>query len=203
MIFVEDILDNVLFYVYLITYHKIDSIKIVSKTFYKSMLNIFNKYNIKENILIATNMKFYRPELDQIEYVNNDFIIFDDFSYVSKWLHSSDNIEHYLYHSYEPYITKEILIIYNNRLMGEHYIQYIYADTKSGYDLTNIDKLNFTEYIIYYFYIDCIYCYVIDFIILPYFDERILQKKTFLHYKKIKINTFYDHNIKKINNIYF
>ena len=187
--FMEDILDNVLFYVYLNIYHKIDSVKVVSKAFYKSMLNVFDKYNIKENMLIATNMKFYRPELDQIEYVNNDFIIFDDFSFVNNWLHSSDNIKHSSYHSYEPHVTKEILIINNNKLIPKgNFIQY---------------KLNFTEYIIYYFYEDCIYCYVINFIILPYFDERILQKKTFLHYKKIKINTFYEHNIKKINNIEF
>lgn len=202
MMFVEDILDNILFYVYLNIYHKIDSVKIVSKAFYKSMLNVFDKYNIKENMLIATNMKFYRPELDQIEYVNNDFVIFDDFSFVNNWLHSSDNIENSSYHSYEPAVTKEILIIDNNRLIPKgHFIQYKYADINSGVDLTNIDKLNFTEYIIYYFYEDCIYCYVINFIILPYFDERILQKKTFLYYKKIKINTFYEHNIKKINNI--
>ena len=200
--FVEDILDNVLFYVYLNIYHKIDSVKVVSKAFYKSMLNVFDKYNIKENILIATNMKFYRPELDQIEYVNDNFIIFDDFSFVNNWLYSLNNIENSSYHSYEPHVTKEILIINNNRLIPEgHFIQYNYADIKSGVDLRNIDKLNFTEYIIYYFYEDCIYCYVINFIILPYFDERILQKKTFLHYKKIKINTFYEHNIKKINNI--
>ena len=202
--FVEEILDNVLFYVYLNTYHKIDSVKIVSKAFYKSMLNVFYKYNIKENILMATNMKFYRPELDQLEYINNNFIIFDDFSFVNKWLHSSNNIEHSSYHSYEPSITKEILIIYNNRLIKEeHFIQYNYVDIKDDFNLTNIDKLNFTEYIIYYFYEDCISCYVINFIILPYFDERILQKDTFLHYKKIKINTFYDHNIKKINGIEF
>ena len=46
-----------------------------------------------------------------------------------------------------------------------------------------------------------IYSYVINFIILPYFDERILQK-TFLHYKN-KINTFYEHNITQINGINF
>ena len=202
--FVEEILDNILFYVYLNTYNKIDSVKVVSKAFYKSMLNVFNKYNIKEDILIATNMKFYRPELDQIEYINNNFIIFDDFSFVNKWLHSSNNIDYSSYSSYGPQVTKEILIINNNRLIPKgNFIQYKYADINSGFDLTNIDKLNFTEYIIYYFYEDCIYCYVINFIILPYFDERILEKKTFLHYKKIKINTFYDHNIKKINNIEF
>ena len=104
----------------------------------------------------------------------------------------------------QSFKTKEILIIYNNKLIKKgHHIEYNYADKKSGFDLTNINKLNFTEYIIYYFYEDLIYCYVINFIILPYFDERILQKKTFLHYKKIKINTFYDHNIKKINSIEF
>ena len=61
MIFVEDILDNILSYIYFTQYHKIDTIKIVSKLFYKSMLTVFNKYNIKESILIATNMKWYRP----------------------------------------------------------------------------------------------------------------------------------------------
>ena len=202
MIFVEDVLDNILKYVYFKEYHKIDTIKIVSKPFYKSMLSIFNKYNIKENILIATNMKCYRPEVDQIEHINNDFIIFDNFNYVNNWIHSSNNKDSF--HSYEPILTKEILIIYNNKLIqDEHYIRYSYADVNSGYDLSTIDKLNFTEYIIYYFYENCIYSYVINFIILPYFDERILQKKTFLHYKKIKINTFYEHNITQINGINF
>lgn len=202
MIFVEDILDNILSYIYFKQYHKIDSIKIVSKVFYKSMLTIFNKYNIKETLLIATNMKCYRPEVDQIEHINNDFIIFDNFTYVNNWINSCNS--KYSFHSYAPFLTKEILIINNNKLIqDEHHIKYSYADVDSDFDLTTIDKLNFTEYIIYYFYENCIYCYVINFIILPYFDERILQKKTFLHYKKIKINTFYEHNITQINGITF
>ena len=119
MMFVEDILDNILFYVYLNIYHKIDSVKIVSKAFYKSMLNVFDKYNIKENMLIATNMKFYRPELIQIEYVNNDFVIFDDFSFVNNWLHSSDNIEKILHIIVMNLAVqkKEISVIINVRLI--------------------------------------------------------------------------------------
>ena len=174
--FIEEILDNVLFYLYLNIYHKIDSVKIVSKEFYKSMLNVFYKYNIKENILMATNMKFYRPELDQIEYINNNFKKFDDFSFVNKWLHSSNNVEHSSYHSYQPNVTKEILIIYNNKLIKKgHHIEYNYADKKSGFDLTNINKLNFTEYIIYYFYEDLIYCYVINFIILHFLTHSFVD----------------------------
>ena len=204
MIFHEDILNNILYYVYFEEYHKIDIIKVVSKLFYKSMLFIYNKYNIKENIFIATNMKHYRPELDQIEYINNDFIIFDNFSYIYKWIYSNNNTDISSYHSYQPFLTKNIILLNNNKLINNDYIiKYNYINIDNGFDFRNINKLNFTEYIIYYFYEDCTYCYVINFIILPYFDERILQKKTFLHYKKIKINTFYEHNITTINNIEF
>ena len=204
MIFVEDLLDNILSYIYFKQYHKIDTIKIVSKLFYKSMLTIFNKYNIKETLLIATNIKCYRPEVEQIEHINNDFIIFDNFNYVNNWINSCNDKDRSSYHSYEPFLTKDIITITNNKLIqNEHIIKYNYADINSGFDLTNIDELNFTEYIIYYFYENCIYCYVINFIILPYFDERILQKKIFLNYKKIKINTFYEHNITQINGINF
>ena len=202
MIFIEEILNNILLNIYFEKYNNIDIVKLVSKKFYDLMLYIFNKYNIKENILIATNMKTYRPEVDQIEYVNNDFIIFDDFSFVNNWLHSSDNIENSSYHSYEPRVTKEILFIYNNRLIkGGQFVEYNYLDTTILVDLLNMNKLKFEEYIIYYFYIGCYYCYVIDFIILPYFDERILKKDKFLYYKKIKKNKFYNHNIRNINGI--
>ena len=123
---------------------------------------------------------------------------------VNNWINSCNDKDRSSYHSYEPFLTKDIIIITNNKLIqNEHIIKYNYADINSDFDLTNIDELNFTEYIIYYFYENCIYCYVINFIILPYFDERILQKKTFLHYKKIKINTFYEHNITQINGINF
>lgn len=203
MLFPEEIINIILNYVYFYEYNKIDIIKLVSNDFYKSIYYIFYKYNIKENILIATNMKYYRPEVDQIEYITNDFIIFDDFKYIDKWI-NTNNTKSSSYHSYDPFLTKDILLITNNKLIPtQHVIKYNYVDTTTDFNLTNINKLMFKEYIIYYFYEDCIYCYVINFIILPYFDERILQKKTFLQYKKIKINTFYKHDITNINGINF
>lgn len=201
MIFIEEILNNILLNIYFEKYNNIDIVKLVSKKFYDLMLYIFNKYNIKENILIATNMKTYRPEVNQIDYINNDFIIFDDLSYINNWLDFSNNKEYLVYHSYEPLLIKEILFIYNNRLIKEgQFVEYNYLDT-TNLDLLNINKLKFEEYIIYYFYIGCYYCYVIDFIILPYFDERILEKDNFIYYKKIKKNKFNNHNINNINGI--
>ena len=203
MIFIEDILNNILYYVYFKQYNNIDIVKLVSKVYYKSMLFIFNKYNIKESILIATCIKNYRPEIDQKEYINEDFIIFDDTCYINDWINKKQNIKNY--HSYLPLLTKEIIYINNNKLIStDHYIEYNYLDSTNLKSLNIcINKLKFTEYIIYYFYIDLIYCYIIDFIILPYFDERILKKDKFLYYKKIKKNKFYNHNINRINDIEF
>ena len=200
MLFSEDILNIIIYHIYFNYYHKIDMVKSVSKSFYFIMFYIFNKYNFKENILLATNIKHYRPEIDQIEYINNEFIIFDNVNYIKKWINKSEKITDY--YSYKPFLTKEIIYVHNNKLLLNDLSKYNYLDIT---DLNSIDKyiekLKFTEYIIYYYYVDCIYCYVIDFIILPYFDERLIKKKTFLYYKKININVFYNHNINNINGI--
>lgn len=204
MLFPEEIINIILNYIYFKQYSKIDIIKLVSNVFYKSMYYIYEKYNIKEDILIATNIKHYRPEIEQIEYITNDFIIFDNFKYVDKWININNKKNPSSYRSYGALITKDILFITNNKLIPtKNIMKYNYVDKNIDYNLTNINKLNFKEYIIYYYYEDCIYCYAINFIILPYFDERILEKKTFLHYKKIKTNKFYKHDINKINGIYF
>mgnify|MGYP006086420623 CR=1 FL=1 len=67
----------------------------------------------------------------------------------------------------------------------------------------NISILKFNTYFIYYFMEDFNLRFGISFIILPYFDEKLLEISMYHSYNIVKKNTLANHNITKINNIDF
>lgn len=201
MFYNYDILYNILYFVYKYNYAEFNSfIKITNKNFniiYNKLKNIFN---ISEELYMATNIKHYRPELEQVEYIWGNFIIFNNkinINNLNIWMKNSTLIK---YHSYNPYIIKLIIPIITNTLYNKEYFNDII-------DINNLKKKNFQykfkEYFIYYFWKDLNTCYNINIIILPYYNHNLTKNKFYLHYNLIKINEIYNHNINKINGILF
>ena len=172
--------------------------------------------NSQETFYMATQIKHWRPELDQIEYLHNNFMIFDDYISYLYWKNNSKT-----YHNSMNGLDNEVLLcdLYkfttlnttfstfnNNTFLEETYeiedttfISPSYIEENKN----NISKLEFNTYFIYYFTEDFNHCYGISFIILPYFDERLLEISMYHSYNIVKKNTLANHNITKINNINF
>lgn len=195
-----DIIENICNFLCIYSYNNCDNYKLINKNFYnfiKKNLNILN--NSCSNILMATHIKYWRPELDQTPHIYDAFIIFDNFKYIDTWI--NNNVDYDVLNSNKTTHTihKEVieLNLYN------YYVNNSFKYLIEELHILQNYKLTFEYYFIYYFYEDLNVCYDIKFIILPYFDERLVQKDIFLHYQKIKKNTFYNHNIKNINSIEF
>ena len=178
-------------------YNKCNIFNLINKTF-STFINekLYKLNNSDTNIFMATHIKYWRPELDQTAYIYDEFMIFDNSLYINNWI-NDDSIK---FESILFGIQKEIIELnlfnYYKRMDTFSYIN------KNLDDLEKY-KLIFEDYFIYYFYEDLIMCYDIKFTILPYFDERLTKKESFLHYQKIKKNRFYNHNITSVNSIEF
>ena len=195
-----DIIENICNFLSIYSYNNCDNYKLINKNFYnfiKKNLNILN--NSCSNILMATHIKYWRPELDQTPHIYDAFIIFDNFKYIDEWINNDVDYDELNSNKTTHTIHKEVieLNLYN------YYVNNSFKYLIEELHILQNYKLIFEYYFIYYFYEDLNVCYDIKFIILPYFDERLVQKDTFLHYQKIKKNTFYNHNIKNINSIEF
>lgn len=69
MFFNIDINYKILYLLFINYYSILDFVKKTNKIFYKTIYIIKNKYTIKESLYIATYIKDWRPELDQIPYI--------------------------------------------------------------------------------------------------------------------------------------
>ena len=192
---INDVFHKILFYYYKYNYNKVDLIKQTNKLFYNILLNIHKKFNIQEELYICSIIVHYRPELNQIEYLNHNFIFFNDIKFIEKWYSNKLKIN---YHSYDGNFYKIITPLFTHTYNKN----YEYYNIDYRFDYTKL-KYNYDDYFIYYLYEDFHYCYHINYLILPYFDENITKKKNYLHYNHFKINKFSNHNITKINSISF
>jgi hypothetical protein len=194
-------------------YNNIIKYKLVNKLFNNIISLVLNKIeNTEEDILMATQIKYWRPELDQIEYIYNNFMLFDnylDYDYWNKNSKTSENSNNIvkneiitcsLYRYTKIYATTDSIEFPIQNYNKSKTSNYISPDLIESY---NLDKLKFYTYFIYYFTEDFYYCYGIAFIILPYFDERLTHIESFHSYNKVKKNTLSNHNITKINSIDF
>ena len=198
MMFKNDITEYICNLLCIYYYSDCDIYKFINKEFSKNIKKHLDKLNnVKHNILMATHIKSWRYELSQTPYIYDEFIIFDNFKYVNKWMDEDIKYNNLDYDIHMNSIYKEIIDInlYN------YYTYYKYLHNEIS--ITNKHKFTYNYYFIYYLYDNLYTCYAIKIIILPYYDERISKKKNFIQYKKIKINTFYNHNLKKINSIDF
>jgi len=177
-------------------YNKCNIFNLINTNFYNFIKKKLDKLNNSDsNILMATHIKYWRPELDQTAYIYDEFMIFDNSKYINKWINNDSlKFKSSLFGVHKEVIELNLFNYYKN-----DNFTYINKDLD---DLQKY-KLIFEHYFIYYLYEDVNMCYDVQFIILPYFDERITEKDTFLHYQKIKKNTFYNHNIRNINSIEF
>ena len=207
--FNEDIVSKISEILSIYDYSNINKYCIINKVFYNFISIYINKLNnCNERLYMATQIKQWRPELDQIEYIYNNFMIFDEYNSYLYWKNNSKT-----YHNSKNSLDNEVIscnlfqfTTLNKNIFPEetHKVTSIFIDPLFiEQQKINISKLLFDTYFIYYFTENYYYCYGISFIILPYFDERLLKLKMYHSYNIVKKNTLKNHNITKINNIDF
>ena len=190
-------------------YKDVKKYKTVSKLFNQNIRDFINKINdCNESVFMATQIKHWRPELDQIDYLYNNFMIFDDYNSYLYWKNNSKT-----YQTSLNGIDNEVLMCdlfqfstFNNNIFSQESQKIQLVFVKDDYITKNYNimpKLLFDIYFIYYFIEDYRDCYGISFIILPYFDKDLLDLKMFHSYNIVKKNTLMNHNIKKIYSINF
>lgn len=205
----EDIIEKISEILCIYDYNDVNKYKLINKNFKKYIEFYMNKFDYcNERLYMATQIKQWRPELDQIEYIYNNFMIFDDYNSYLYWKNNSKT-----YHNSKNSLDNEVIscnlfqfTTLNKNIFPEEtnkissiFIDPFYIEQQK----INISKLLFDTYFIYYFTENYYYCYGISFIILPYFDKRLLELKMYHSYNIVKKNTLVNHNITKINNINF
>lgn len=213
----DDIIEKISEILCIYDYSNIYKYYTINKVFYKFISKYMNKLNNSQGQLyMATQIKHSCSELKQIEYLYNNFMIFDDYNSYLYWKNNSKT-----YNNCMNGLDNEILLcdLYkfttlnttfstfnNNTFLEETYeiedITFI-CHSYIEENRKNISILKFNTYFIYYFTEDFNWCYGISFIILPYFDKRLLELSMYHSYNIVKKNTLANHNITKINNIDF
>ena len=205
----EDIIEKISEILCIYDYNDVNKYKLINKNFKKCIEFYMNKFDYcNERLYMATQIKQWRPELDQIEYIYNNFMIFDNYNSYLYWKNNSKT-----YHNSKNSLDNEVIscnlfqfTTLNKNIFPEetNKISSIFIDPFFiEQQKINISKLSFDTYFIYYFTENYYYCYGISFIILPYFDKRLLELKMYHSYNIVKKNTLVNHNITKINNINF
>jgi len=213
----DDIIEKISEILCIYDYSNINKYYTINKSFHNFISKYINKLNnSQETFYMATQIKHWRPELDQIEYLHNNFMIFDDYISYLYWKNNSKTYTNcmngldnsvLLCDLYKFTTLNTTFSTFNNNTFLEE--TYEIEDTtfiSPSYieeNKNNICKLEFNTYFIYYFTEDFNHCYGISFIILPYFDERLLEISMYHSYNIVKKNTLANHNITKINNIAF
>ena len=199
MIFNNDLVEYICNILCIYSYNNCDIYKFINRQFninIKKKINELN--NTNHNILMATHIKHWKHCIEQTPYIYSEFIIFDDFKFINEWINS--NIDYSkLDWTEDNTIYREIIDIN----LHEYYTYNNYKYLENDIILTDKYKFKYDLYFIYYLYDDLYTCLGIKIIILPYFDERLINKETFIQYKKIRKNIFYNHNIEYIRNIKF
>lgn len=207
--FSDDIICKISEILCIYNYNNINKYYTINKSFYTFISNYMNKlHNCYERITMATQIKHWRPELSQIEYIYNNFMIFDDYNSYLYWKNNSKT-----YHNSMNGLDNEVIscnlfqfTTLNKNIFAEETdkVCSIFIDPNFIDEIaTNIPQLLFDTYFIYYFVEDYNSCYGISFIILPYFDERLLELKMYHSYNIVKKNTLHNHNITKIKGLEF
>ena len=191
----EDIIEKISEILCIYDYNGVNKYKLINKNFKKCIEFYMNKFDYcNERLYMATQIKQWRPELDQIEYIYNNFMIFDNYNSYLYWKNNSKT-----YHNSTNSLDNEVIscnlfqfTTLNKNIFPEetNKISSIFIDPFFiEQQKINISKLLFDTYFIYYFTEDFNHCYGISFIILPYFDERLLEISMYHSYNIVKKNT--------------
>ena len=191
-------------------YKDVKKYKNISKSFNNYITKYIRAFNNHYDtyVYMATQVKHWRPELDQIDYLYNNFMIFDDYNSYLYWKNNSKTFQTGM-----NGLDNEIICC--NLFQFSTFNKNIFSEENNKTELMFVEsefidkhyhtmpKLLFDTYFIYYFIEDYRCCYGISFIILPYFDKGLLDLKMFHSYNIVKKNKLMNHNIKKIYNIDF
>jgi len=190
-------------------YKDVNKYKCISKSYNKYISKFLKKINdCDEYIYMASQIKHWAFALDQVDYLYDNFMIFDDYNSYLYWKNNSKT-----YQTHTNGVDNEIL--YCRLFQFSTFNKNIFSEESNKVELTFVEqefidknyhtmsKLLFDTYFIYYFIENYICCYGFSFIILPYFDKNLLELKMYHSYNIVKKNKLMNHNIKKIYNFDF
>ena len=101
----EDIIEKISEILSIYDYSSANKYKLINKNFKKCIEFYMNKFDYcNERLYMATQIKQWRPELDQIEYIYNNFMIFDDYNSYLYWKNNSKT-----YHNSKNSLDNEII----------------------------------------------------------------------------------------------
>ena len=165
----DDIIEKISEILCIYDYNYVNKYKIINKNFKKYIEFYINKFNYcNERLYMATQIKHWRPELDQIEYIYNNFMLFDNYNSYLYWKNNSKT-----YHNSKNSLDNEVIscnlfqfTTLNKNIFPEetNKISSIFIDPFFiEQQKINISKLLFDTYFIYYFTENYYYCYGISF----------------------------------------
>ena len=197
-----DIQERILQYLIIYEYRfclKLKNVSKVYKTWIENKEQELNKYT---ELQLLSEVKVWRSELDQQDYFSDDFILCDNETIAEQWFSVYKEQTSSAY-----YITKRLYNMHNSYKIYSSNEFYTSID-----DNISLKKLKYDIYFIYYFRVYNFDSYGFSIMILPYFDENILNRYCIhsngdnIGYKQIKKNGIYSHTVinnHKINNIEF
>ncbi len=207
---IDDIISKISKILCIYYYKDIKKYKNISKSFNKHITNYIIHFNnnYDKYIYMATQIKHWRPELDQIDYLYDNFMIFDDYNSYLYWKNNSKTFQTGMNGVDNEIICCNLFqfFTFNKNIFSEENNKTELIFIESQFIDDNYHRmpiLSFDTYFIYYFIEDYRCCYGISFIILPYFDKDLLNLKMFHSYNIVKKNKLMNHNIKKIYNLSF
>ena len=196
-----DIQERILQYLIIYEYRFCLKLKNVSKVYKTWIENKEQELNKYAELQLLSEVKVWRSELDQQDYFSDDFILCDDETIAEKW--------------FSVYKEQTSSLYYiNKRLYNMHNSYKIYCSNQfyTSIDDIQLKQLRYDIYFIYYFRVYNFDSYGFNIMILPYFDENILNRYCIysngdnIGYKQIKKNETCTHSVinnYRINNIEF
>jgi len=190
-------------------YYNIHKYLLINKLF-KEYLSTWTQYlnNLQnKSVLMATQIKYFRPESEQIDTIINNFILFDNKIALQHWKNNSKEFQNRLYGYQNNIVICKLFKTYGYNKKYNNFIiepQKIIKNTTENIfnKIQNIlinqkinCELNVEEYFIYYYLTDYVYCYGIAYKILPYYDYNLTKDSRYIHINKIKKNILSHHKI--------
>ena len=219
----NELIENIAYKLCVYDYSNISKYLLINKILNKYITYYLDKFNnTNETIYMATKIKDWRPEMDQIEYIYDSFILYDNINSYQLWNNKTlckntnmccetkeilkcnlykFNTFSLLYYNEDNDINTYKKIINPNNLYKKNptFIDPVYFEN----EINVMNKLNFDIYFIYYFTENLNTCFGISFLILPYLDNRITKLSDFHSYNIVKKNIIHNHNITKVGSLDF
>lgn len=221
MILNDDIISTISKELCIFDFANIHNYYTINKTFYKFLKEFLTFLkNYSSSIILVSQIRHWRPELDYPEILFNNFMICDDFNAFKLCISNSKEYHNSMEGLQNNVILCELskeyhdidlldFIIEPSMLREQSYIDsynYIIDNISDKHIDTKFDTFFIYYFTNYYISMNSNAGYEdgsLSFCVLPYFNELFTKRKNFHSFHRIKKNYLMNHNITGIGNISF